>query len=145
MPKRLYLSIFIALYVLSAAGVFAQQAEPCGCKDIAQIEYLIREAGAAVLEQQSELPSHKLNTKENYDESQTLLQAAINGFQKGSELKTGIPPGEQVAHTFFSGKDGCHTEWSNPVLVSTPSDPLIRSELRLTLSGTSRLACTRRT
>jgi hypothetical protein len=52
-----------------------------------------------------------------------VLQAAINEFQKGSELKTGIPPGKQMAHSFFSGKDGCHTEWSNPVLVSTPSAP----------------------
>jgi hypothetical protein len=74
MPRRLYLSIFVVLYVLSAAGVFAQQAEPCGCKDIAQIEYSIREAGAAVVEQQSELPSYKLNTKENYNDSQKCFR-----------------------------------------------------------------------
>ncbi|HWY20635.1 MAG TPA: hypothetical protein VNX26_05400 [Candidatus Acidoferrum sp.] len=130
MPTRLHFAIIFALCALSPTGVFAQ--EVCGCNDLAQIEYRIREAKVTVdviREYVDSVGSMELNTDASYGRSMNNLQHNLDSFADGSQLKPGNPGGEQ-AHTSYTAEKGCHTDWPLPTLGRTSvSDPLGTTEV----------------
>lgn len=127
MPRRLHLLVIVALCVLSVTGAFAQGTEPCGCKDIAQIEYYRREATGAVEELKRELGSvgeFELNSDARYKTSQDNLKLKMDSLADASSLKPGNPGGEQ-ARTSYTTEKGCHTDWRTPTFspIDASNDP----------------------